>query len=198
MKTTVDFLLQHNEEIRNYKVYNGRAAAVCGSVSSDLVNCECFDDFSGFSLKGIGDSKIPVKDKRRDFVDKLCQYRNRTSFVTDKDLYENAYVSRETFTKIMNMGCEKDQTKRYIPSKETVLSLSLVLGLNKVETIDLLNIVGYTLSEGDIFDQVIAYCIDNRINDIEGIDEYCCKEYGRNYLLPRKRGYKSNEFPANA
>ena len=73
-------------------------------------------------------------------------------------------MDRKTFSKIK---CNKD----YRPSKVTALSFAIALRLNVFETNLLLQTLGMTLSKSIEFDVIVQYFIENRIYDINLINE---------------------------
>jgi len=84
--------------------------------------------------------------------------------MNDVECYKKANVSKQTWHKIMN-------DKNYKPSKTTVLSFAIALELSLDETQNLLETVGYTLSNSSKFDVIISYFLIKQIYDIFEIDE---------------------------
>lgn len=81
----------------------------------------------------------------------------------DSDIYKRAHVDRRLFSKIRKGD--------YIPCKKTIISLSIGLKLNIENTNTLLISAGYALSNSDIYDLVISFCIENNIYDVNKINE---------------------------
>lgn len=77
--------------------------------------------------------------------------------------YKKANVSKQTWYKIMN-------DKHYKPNRKTVISFALALELTLPEAQKLLASVGFTLSESNLFDVIIRYCMENGIYDVLEID----------------------------
>lgn len=88
-----------------------------------------------------------------------------TKGMTDVEVYTRARIDRKLFSKIRKSG--------YHPKKKTIIALVLALELNYTETINLLNLAGYTLSPALSLpaDVIISNCIRKRIYDIEYINE---------------------------
>lgn len=90
--------------------------------------------------------------------------------MTDPNVYKKANIDRKLFSKIR---CVPD----YKPNRKTVIALALALELNLDETLDLLKSAGYTLSQGNRFDLIIRYCVEQgKYNVIEVntiLFEYC-------------------------
>lgn len=84
--------------------------------------------------------------------------------LSDPDVYKNANLSRQLFSKIRSR-------KSYIPGKKTILALACALKLTGDEADDLLEHAGYSLSRFVISDQIVRYCFDNNIHDIYIINE---------------------------
>lgn len=87
---------------------------------------------------------------------------------TDVEVYKKANIDRRLFSKIR-------KGKGYNPSKKTILALSISLELSLIETNDLLNRAGYTLSHSKKFDVIIEYFIINEKYDIYEINDVLFK-----------------------
>ena len=91
------------------------------------------------------------------------------SFIDEKDIkdsevYKKADIDRNLFSKIR---CSND----YIPRRNVIIKLCFALGLNKDNFNKLLNSAGYSLSNSK-FDLIITYCLENRIYDINTVNDY--------------------------
>ncbi|MEH7455067.1 hypothetical protein [Gottfriedia acidiceleris] len=84
--------------------------------------------------------------------------------VSDPLIYKKAGIDRKHFSKIRSIH-------NYLPKKNTIIALSLALELNKIETSDLLNSAGYTLSDSDLTDLVIKFFLEKNIYDIDLVNE---------------------------
>ncbi|MDO5134207.1 MAG: RNase III inhibitor, partial [Eubacteriales bacterium] len=79
--------------------------------------------------------------------------------LTDIQVYKRANIDRRLFSKIRS-------NPKYNPKRQTAISLGLALELNMDEMRDLLGRAGFALSNANIFDLIISYCVQNRIYDI--------------------------------
>ena len=78
---------------------------------------------------------------------------------TDADVYKKANLDRRLFSKIRS-------NPQYHPKKQTALALAMALELNLDETVDLVGRAGFALSDSNLFDLIIEYCIGHRIYDL--------------------------------
>jgi len=121
-----------------------------GSLSSTMVMSDAIPDF----LKIKGDT----------FQERLFKLIDEKG-MTDVQVYSKADIDRKLFSKIRS-------NKDYKPKKNTVLLLCLAMELDMNETNDLLRRAGYALTDGNIGDRIISYCIENNNYDIGEIDAY--------------------------
>ena len=94
--------------------------------------------------------------------------------LTDPEVYKKADLDRKLFSKIR---CNKD----YVPKKKTVVALAVALELNMDDARDLLASAGYALTNNNIFDVIISFCLENGIYDIYEVDVLLDK-YGQPML----------------
>lgn len=83
--------------------------------------------------------------------------------VSDVDIYKKAGIDRKLFSKIRS-------NPDYRPSKNTTISLALALQLDSDDTEELLSAAGYSLSDSNVFDLVIQYCLENSIHDMYSVN----------------------------
>lgn len=83
--------------------------------------------------------------------------------MSDVECYKKANVSKQTWYKIMN-------DKHYKPNKKTAISFAVALKLSLEETQNLLESVGFVLSNSSLFDVIIMYCLQNGVYDVLEID----------------------------
>ena len=88
--------------------------------------------------------------------------------MSDVQCYKKANVSKQTWYKINN-------EKHYKPNKKTVISFAVALELSLEETQNLLESVGFVLSNSSLFDVIIMYCLKNGIYDVFEIDSILFK-----------------------
>lgn len=98
------------------------------------------------------------------FNELLFSYIDKSG-LTDAEVYKKVSIDRKLFSKIR---CNEN----YIPRKENIIKLCLALSLNKEEFSNLLSSAGYTLSTNNKFDLIISFCIENKIYDINIVNEY--------------------------
>ena len=109
------------------------------------------------------------KEKANDFVSYLYELMDKYGFDKSSNLYDKANISRQYWHKIISNECS--------PSLETVLKLVFALHLNNHECKYLLKKAGYTLASSSTYSLVIRYCIENKIYDLNKVNDHL-KEYG--------------------
>ncbi|MGB3260033.1 hypothetical protein [Paenisporosarcina sp.] len=82
---------------------------------------------------------------------------------SDVDIYKKAGIDRKLFSKIRS-------NPDYRPSKNTTIALALALQLDIDDTEELLSAAGYSLSDSNVFDLVIQYCLEHHIHDIYSVN----------------------------
>jgi hypothetical protein len=83
---------------------------------------------------------------------------------SDSEIYKKAGIDRRHFSKIRS-------NPSYRPRKNTMVALALALELNKKDTDELLSTAGYSLSDSDISDLVIQFCLEKKIYDIDFVNQ---------------------------
>lgn len=86
----------------------------------------------------------------------------------DSVIYKRARIDRRLFSKIRS-------SKKYSPSKKTVIALCLALELSRDDADTLLSSAGYSLSRSDDYDLAISFFISKRIFDFDTINEILYK-----------------------
>ena len=116
------------------------------------------------------------KDERGDFYKKIAEYCEKKN-IDEVDMYKKARLNRSIFSKIRSMG-----RTGYLPSKSTVVCICLALELSLQESIELLGIVGYSLSDKMIIDKIVGWCIKNNQFDIFKINNLIYDKTGESYF----------------
>ncbi len=118
-----------------------------------------------------------INHKEKTLYDYIIMYCEQKHFVKESDLYKKACVNAKTFAKIRN-----DET----PSKLTLLRICLALELSLLQTQEMLNVAGYSLSNNNIIDKIIAFCLDKEVLNIDRIEDYIFEMTGQSYLIPNE------------
>ena len=82
----------------------------------------------------------------------------------DSEIYKKVDIDRKLFSKIR---CDKN----YIPKRNVIIKLCFALRLERNEFNQLLNSAGYSLSNNR-FDQIISYCLENNVYDLQQVNDY--------------------------
>lgn len=104
-----------------------------------------------------------IENKDASFNELLFMMIDRTN-QKDSDVYKRARIDRRLFSKIRS-------SKKYIPSKKTVIALCLSLELSRDDANVLLSSAGYSLSRSDDYDLAISFCLSRKIYDFDDINE---------------------------
>ena len=100
------------------------------------------------------------RNKSKSFNELLFAYIDKSGH-KDSEIYKKGNIDRKLFSKIR---CDCN----YIPRRKVIIKLCLALRLDRK---NLLNSAGYSLSNSK-FDQVIAYCLENKIFDLYQVNDY--------------------------
>lgn len=84
--------------------------------------------------------------------------------VSDTDIYKKAGIDRGHFSKIRS-------NPNYRIGKSTVIALVFALKLEREEADTLLNAAGFSLSENDMADLVIQFCLQKKLYDIQEVNQ---------------------------
>lgn len=96
------------------------------------------------------------------FTTKLLTFIDRSG-LADSEIYKKAGIDRRHFSKIR---CDK----YYKPKKTTAIALCIALELTIEETVELLGLAGYSLSNCDTADLVVKFCIERKIYNLIDIN----------------------------
>lgn len=105
-----------------------------------------------------------IKNKRMPSFNQVLFHFIDKEGTTDSQVYKRARIDRRHFSKIRS-------NPDYRPGKSTAIALALALELNKKETDKLLSAAGFSLSNSDTFDLVIQFCVENKIYDINNVNQ---------------------------
>lgn len=100
----------------------------------------------------------------------------------DSDVYNAAGISRSVFSNLR-------KGRNYQPSRETALALTIALEMPLEESEKLMEKAGFALSDDRRFDQIIRFCILNKIYDIMDVNELLYENGEQTILL---KGDKKN------
>jgi hypothetical protein len=104
-----------------------------------------------------------IKNKKKpSFYSLLSQYIDQKG-LNDAEIYKKAGIDRRHFSKIRS-------NSDYHPGKNTVVALCLALELTRKETDMLLASAGFTLSNSEIFDLIISFCLEQKIYNIDNVN----------------------------
>lgn len=117
-----------------------------------------------------------TRDERGYFYQKIMEYCEKKN-IDEVDMYKKAKLNRSIFSKIRSMG-----KTGYSPSKSTVLCICLALELSEQEAIELLEIVGYSLSDKMIIDKIVGWCLRHNQFDIFKINNLIYDKTGESYF----------------
>lgn len=99
----------------------------------------------------------------------INELMGKKGYENAKDLYLAAGISKQAFYKILS-------SEDYHPSLETMIRLALALKVDNHECKYLLKKASFTLASSSKFSLIIRYCIDNRIYEIDKVNELLKKE----------------------
>lgn len=109
------------------------------------------------------------EEKSSDFLTYLFELIDKKGFKKDSDLYNKANITRQSWSLIIS-GKVK-------PSLNTILKIVFALELNTHECKYLLKKAGFTLSSSSEYSLIIRYHIENKIYDLNIVNE-CLEEHG--------------------
>ena len=104
-----------------------------------------------------------TKEKSSSFVEYLYSLMNKYGFENPSDLYNKANISRQLWSSIIS---EKSN-----PSLNVCLKIAFALKATNHECKYLLKKAGYTLASSNKFALIIRYAIENKIYDIDDVND---------------------------
>ena len=108
-------------------------------------------------------------EKTSDFPTYLWSLLEKYGFEKDSDLYRKANISRQHWSLIIS--------GKINPSLQTVIKIVFALRADNHECKYLLKKAGYTLASSSEYALIIRYCIENKIYDLNVLNQYL-SEYG--------------------
>lgn len=106
------------------------------------------------------------------FPELVYHYMDKKGMET-KDVYQNANLSRQDFSRITKLGAK--------PKRETIYSVAIGLQATWEETTKLLSSVGYAFRKNSKFDVILQYCIKNKVYEVAKINT-ALDSYGQKTL----------------
>ncbi|MBR0194123.1 MAG: hypothetical protein IJQ40_01850 [Bacilli bacterium] len=103
------------------------------------------------------------KEKTSSFVEYLYSLINKYGFDNPADIYNKANISRQLWSSIVS---EKSH-----PSLNVCLKIALVMHVTNHECKYMLKKAGYTLASSNKFALIIRYAIENKIYDIDEVND---------------------------
>lgn len=88
------------------------------------------------------------------FFQYLCSWIDKKGFKSDSDFYNQAGISRQTFSKMRN---SKSQI-----SREMALHMAVALGLDYEEGVEFLNYAGYSFNPNSRREQILSFLMRKR------------------------------------
>ena len=127
-------------------------------------------------------SYLRVDKPKGDSFDSVFWKLFKASGLTDPQVYHSCNMGKDTFWRIAN-------NKNEGINKKTVVQLCFGMKLSYEDSIELLEAAGYTLSNGIIFDHVIATYLKNKIYDVNDVNLTLAEENVPSslYLLQKNR-----------
>lgn len=138
------------------------AGQTCKAMREESADPEAADAFF--------QAEIAFPEPEETFGERLLSLIDRKG-LDDVTVYKKAGLDRKLFSKIRN--------REYHPSKETVFSLLFALGCQIAEAKELLEFAGYAFSRSSKFDLVVKFCLEQRILDLQTVNELLFDNTGR-------------------
>lgn len=130
-------------------------------------------------LQRYGGGKAGYKSKidsihENTFFPYLCDWIDKKGFKSDSDFYNQAGISRQTFSKMRN-------NKAPI-SREMALHLAVALGLNYDEAVEFLKYAGYSFNPNIRREQIISFLMRKRQYSFFEIEEILSLLHEKTFL----------------
>ncbi|WP_405383092.1 helix-turn-helix domain-containing protein [Phascolarctobacterium sp.] len=171
--TTMEYIKTHLDFISTtYKIPEYIKKSILESIFVDGIGSVCRPPDLGSIIL-----RLPKFEKTEpDIYPAIINYCNEKN-LKEVELYQKAGITRASFSKIRSMS-----KTGYKPSKATIIRLCLALELTIQQTQEMLETLGYHLSDASIKDKIISWCIEEGIYDIEIIASVLYDQTGDYYL----------------
>ena len=107
------------------------------------------------------------EEKSKDFVLYLSELLEKYGYKKDSDFYNKANITRQSWSAVMS--------GKVVPSLKTVIKIVFALHADNHECKYLLKKAGYTLASSSEYALIIRYCIENKIFDLDVLNDYLTK-----------------------
>ena len=112
-------------------------------------------------------------------------YEPISHYCKEKGIEEAHLYKEGNFDKSVLTNIRKMRNSRYIPQKNILIRICLVLKLNHDQTLEMLDFAGYTLSNKIPADKIISFAIREGFYDWTEIDDAIYQQTGRYYLATK-------------
>ena len=120
-------------------------------------------------LKTYIDNHKKNEEKSISFTDYLDKLLKKYGYTKDSTFYNKANILKQTWQKII--------TGKVNPSIKTIVKIAFVLHATNHECKYLMKKAGYTLSSSSNYSLIIRYCLNNKIYDLDIVNNYL-EQYG--------------------
>ena len=107
--------------------------------------------------------------KQQDFVSYLYSLMDKYKIEKNSTLYTRANISKQVFSNMISGKAN--------PSLNNCLKIAFCLNITNQECKYLLKKAGYTLPSCSTYSCIVRYCIENKIYDLDTLNNYLI-EYG--------------------
>ena len=155
------FFIRVSKDIKEDLGYLEKTEVKVGSIRKQKA---CFKEMSMASYDGACIEDYIVDTKEALTFSKIVKKIMEDKGITSKDIYKNSLINRKLFS-ALNVNDD------YIPSRETAIMYCIALKLSYDDSVNLLKSAGYTFYEYSNFDRVVKYFLDNKIYNIDKIND---------------------------
>ena len=108
------------------------------------------------------------EEKADDLADYIHKLMDKHGFKKESEVYNKANISRQSWSTIIT-------PTKSVPKLQTVPKIVFAMKLNNHECKYLLKKAGYTLPSSSKYALIIRYCIENKIYDLNIVNDYLMK-----------------------